>query len=148
MNGMRAALVAWIVGVAAAAPGAAAIASPAAPSPAGATAASNWKQIFETNQTTYYVSAAGPPPSGDYNVDTLLEFKVPQVVDGAQVWSMVTRMQVDCSSRQLMTVENTFYARPMGSGKAIQTQAASDNWHDPDPGSLGELVWNSTCGKS
>jgi hypothetical protein len=148
MIGMRAALVAWIVGVAAAAPGAAAIAAPAAPSPAGATATTNWKQIFETNQTTYYVSAATPAPTGDSNVDTLLEFKVPQVVDSAQVWSMVTRMQVNCSSQQVMTVENTFYALPMGGGKAIQTQATSDNWHEPDPGSLGELVFNTRCGKS
>jgi hypothetical protein len=148
MIGMRAALLVWMVGIAAPAFGAVAVAVPPAPSPASAGAAANWKQIFETDQTTYYVSNAAAVPAGDFNVDTLLEFKVPQVVDGAQVWSMVTRMQLNCRSQQVMTIENTFYALQMGGGKAIQTQATSDNWHEPDPGSLGELVWSSSCGKS
>jgi surface-adhesin protein E len=148
MIGTRAALLVGMVGVAAAALAAPASAAPA-PSPgAAASGTADWKLIYQTDQTTYYLNAAGSAPTGDFNVQTLLEFKVPQVVDGAQVWSMVTHMQVNCRSQQLMTSENTFYASQMGSGKAIQTQAASDNWHDPDPGSLGELVLSTSCGKS
>lgn len=147
MIGIRPALQICAAGVAALALGGATMAAQAAPDPAAAIAAVGWKQIYETNQTTYYVSSATAATSGDLNVETLMQFKVPQVVDGAQVWSMMSRMQVNCQSQQLMTVENTFYAMPMGGGKAIRTQAASDNWHNPDPDSLGELVWNTSCGK-
>jgi hypothetical protein len=125
----------------------AAVASPPASS-AAANAAPAWKQIYETNQTIYYVGAASPARTGETDVATLLEFKVPQVVDGAQVWSMLSRMQLNCASEQVMTLENTFYAGQMATGTAVQTQAASDAWHAPDPGSLGELVWNTGCGRS
>ena len=142
---MRAALLVGIAGVAAQALALGAAAAPAAgpAPPAGA-----WKQVFETNQTVYYVGAASAAPGAEHDIATLLEFKVPQVVDGAQAWSMVSRMKVNCDAGQVMTVENIVYALPMGAGPAVQTQASDDAWHQPDPGSLGELVLDTGCGRS
>jgi hypothetical protein len=139
----RAALV--LVGVVSAAAQTAAASPPSGPA---ANAAAPWKQVYETNQTIYYVGAASAAPTGELDVETLLEFKVPQVVDGAQVWSMVSRMQLNCGSQQVMTIDNAFYALPMAAGRTVRTQAATDGWHQPDPGSLGELVWSTSCGKS
>jgi opacity protein-like surface antigen len=124
----------------------AATASPA--SAAAGDGAAAWKQVFETGQTIYYVSAADPPRAGEAAIETLLEFKVPQVVAGAQAWSMVSHMKLDCDGQRVMTTDNTFYALPMGAGAAVRTEAANDLWHEPEPGSLGELVWSVGCRKN
>jgi surface-adhesin protein E len=148
MPGTRAALL--LIGtacVAAHAFGEGAIASPA-PGPPAASEPAGWKQIYETGQTVYYVDAARAGLGSERDVETLLAFKVPQVVDGAQAWSMVSRMRLNCDSDQVATIDNTFYALPMGAGRAVQTQPADNEWHEPDPGSLGELVWSTSCGKS
>jgi hypothetical protein len=122
----------------------AAIASPAAPDGGAAPA---WKQIYEDSQTIYYVGAASPAPTGPSDVATLLEFKVPQVVNGAQVWSVVSHMKLSCDERRMITIDNTLYALRMGAGPVVQLQAANDAWHQPQPGSFGDLVWSTACGK-
>jgi len=127
-------LVAWTP-----AAGAAPIASPSPPS---------WKQIFEDGQTIYYVAATSPGQTGESDTASLLEFKVPQVVGGAQVWSVVSHMKLNCEQKQVVTLDNTSYAQQMGTGRVIQSQGTGDAWHVPEPGSLGELIWNTACGKN
>jgi hypothetical protein len=107
-----------------------------------------WKQIFENNQTVYYVSAADVVQTGESNAESLMEFKIPQVVGSAQVWSVVSHMKLNCDQKQVVTIDNTFYARRMGTGTVIQSQNVNDNWHQPEPGSLGELIWSTACGKN
>ena len=71
------------------------VAAPPAPSaPQAAGAATAWKQLYDDGQTTYYVDAASLPTSGASDVTSLLEYKVPQVIGGSQVWSIVTHMKV------------------------------------------------------
>jgi len=106
-----------------------------------------WKQVYEDSQTVYYVDAANVPRIGQAEVQTLMAFKAPEVFDGVQVWSILSRMKLSCDQREMMTLDNTFHALPMGGGRVVQSQPSSDNWHSPKPGSLGELVWNSACGK-
>jgi hypothetical protein len=118
--------------------------SPAA-SAAGASPA--WKQIFENGQVVYYVAAGEVRATGQSNLSTLLEYKVPQVMGGAQVWSIVTHMQVRCDQGQMVTTDNTLYALKMGAGPAIESQPANDTWHAPQAGSIGGLVWSAACGK-
>ena len=118
-----------------------------ASSAAAAPGAPAWKQVYETNQTVYYVSAASFARPGDADVATLIEFKVPQVVGAAQTWSMVSHMKLNCDLKRVMTIDNSFYALPMGAGPVVLTQAANDQWHEPEAGSLGELVWSTGCGK-
>jgi len=119
----------------------------ASPSPSPASAAPAWKQIYESGQTIYYVGATNLPPTGRSDTQTLMEFKVPQVVDGSQVWSIVSHMKLSCDQERMITVDNTLYALPMGAGPVVQLQPANDTWHQPEPGSLGELVWSTACGK-
>lgn len=134
-------LIAVVAGLAASA----AVAQP--PTPAVAVA-SQWKQIYEDSQTTYFLSATNSTSSTTSEVELLLEYRVPQVIGGTQVWSVVSHMKVDCDAKKVITVDNTTYALQMGSGRAVQTQATNDDWHHPDPGSLGELIWSTACGKS
>lgn len=122
-----------------------------APSPATgagpAAAAPAWKSIYQNSQKIYYLDASNVPESGQSTVQSLLEFRIPQVVNGDQVWSIISRMKLSCSQRQIITVDNTLYAQKMGTGPVIRSQALSDTWHVPQPGSLGELIWSSACGK-
>jgi hypothetical protein len=121
----------------------------AAPAPsAPAAAPSGWKQVYEDSQTIYYVGAAGAAAAGEGDAEALLAFKVPQVIDGVQVWSIVSRLKLDCPQRRVVTLDNTLYALPMATGKVIQVQDAHDDWHTPQAGSLGELVWSAGCGRS
>lgn len=143
-------LLAGLLGVVAAIARAEPIASPSSASP-GATApgrAAGWKQIYEDSQTIYYVGATSPAQTGEFDTASLLEFKIPQVVGSAQVWSVVSRMKLNCEQKQVVTVDNTSYALPMGTGKVVQSQDAGDSWHQPEPGSLGELIWSTACAKS
>jgi hypothetical protein len=120
----------------------------ASPPPSSTSPASGgpWKQIYENGQTIYYVGAAYIPQTGQSDVEALLEFKIPQVVGGAQVWSVVSRMTLSCDQKRMITVDNTLYAHRMGAGRVVQSQAANDTWHQPEPGSLGELIWSTACG--
>jgi len=120
---------------------------PPAASPSAGGGGSAWKQIYEDSQTVYYIGAASPPQTGRSEVQTLQEFKIPQVVNGAQVWSIVSRMQLSCDQRQMITVDDTLYALRMGAGPVVQLRAANDGWHQPEPGTLGGLVWSTACGK-
>ena len=86
--------------------------------------------------------------TGEADTQTLLDFRIPQVVGGAQVWSVVSRMKLKCGQQQVVTVDNTLYALQMGAGKPIRSQDANDSWHEPEPGSLGELIWSTACGKN
>jgi len=124
-----------------------AIASPAIPSAPAANAAPGWRQIYADSQTIYYVGAADVAPTGQSDIETLLEFTVPQVVNGAQVWSIVSHMKLSCDQRRMFTVDNTLYALRMGAGPVVQLQPANDAWHQPQPGSLGELIWSTACGR-
>jgi len=124
-------------------------ASPPSSSAAGAASGSvSWKQIYEDGQTVYYVRANGLAQTGESDTQSLLEFKVPQVVGGVQVWSMVSRMKLNCEQNQVITIDNTSYALQMGTGTVIQSQAANDTWHQPEPGSLGGLIWSNACAKN
>jgi hypothetical protein len=113
------------------------------PAPAPATPA--WKQVYQTRQTTYYLSAAGGGAQGTVRVASLIQFKVPQVIDGAQVWSVVTRMTVDCAGRRMVTLDNTSYAAKMGTGPVVTSQNPGDTWHAPQAGTLGDLILSQTC---
>jgi hypothetical protein len=124
------------------------LAAPAALAEPPAAVASQWKQIYEDSQTIYYVSAINSSSSTTSDVESLLEYKVPQVLGGTQVWSVVSHMKLDCDAKKVVTIDNTTYSRQMGSGRAIQTQATNDTLHEPDAGSLGELIWSTACGKN
>jgi hypothetical protein len=106
-----------------------------------------WKQIYEDGQTIYFVAAASVQQTGESDIESLLEFKVPQVVDGVQVASVVSRMKLSCDQRRMVTIDNTLYAQPMGAGRIVQAQASNDTWHAPEPGSLGDLIWGVACGR-
>jgi hypothetical protein len=116
-------------------------------SPAASAAAPSWKPIFENSQTIYYIDAGAVRETGQYDMSALLEYKIPRVIDGAQVWSIISRMKVSCDEKQMATIDNTLYALRMGSGKVILSQNASDLWHPPQPNSLGEMLWNAACVK-
>ena len=123
-------------------------AQPAAPAPqtAGQAAAPTWKQIFQNSQTVFYVETRpqGTPP-GDLDLRTLLDFKVPQVLGGSQVWSIVAHLKVSCGRKQMTTVDNTLYALRMGAGPVVAAQRANDAFHTPSPGSLGEAILREAC---
>ena len=122
------------------------VAAPPAPSaPQAAGAAIAWKQLYDDGQTTYYVDAAGLPSTGASDVTSLLEYKVPQVIGGSQVWSIVTHMKVRCDENRMVTSDNTLFASKMGTGPVIEAQPANDSWHAPIPGTLGGLVWGAAC---
>jgi hypothetical protein len=112
----------------------------AAPAPA-------WKQIYENGTLVYYIDVEGFQKTGQSSLSSLLEYKVPQVMGGAQVWSIVTHMKLSCDQDQMVTVDNTLYALKMGAGPVIESQLSSDTWHAPQPGSIGGLVWSAACGK-
>ena len=123
-------------------------AQPAAPAPqtAGQAAAPTWKQIFQNSQTVFYVEArAQGAPSGDLDLRTLLDFKVPQVLGGSQVWSIVAHLKVSCGRKQMTTVDNTLYALRMGAGPVVAAQRANDAFHTPSPGSLCEAILREAC---
>jgi hypothetical protein len=121
------------------------VASP--PSPPSSAATPAWKRIYEDSQTIYYVAAASPAQTGESDTASLLEFKIPQVVGSTQVWSVVSRMKLNCEQKQVVTIDNTSYAQRMGAGRVVQSQDAGDSWHVPEPGSLGELIWSTACAK-
>ena len=118
-----------------------------APPPAAPAGAAAWKQIYENGQLVYYIDAEGFQKTGRSALSSLLEYKVPQVIGGAQVWSIVTHMQLSCDQDRMVTIDNTFYALKMGAGPVVESQPSGDGWHAPQPGSLGGLVWNAACGK-
>ena len=120
--------------------------APIAAAQAGGPAPS-WKLVYQDAQTAYYVDAAPGPKSGEFPTASLIQYKVAQVVGASQVWSMVSHMKVDCDQREIMTIDNTLYASKMGTGPIVQSQLSSDNWHTPQPDSLGGLIWNAACGK-
>jgi len=119
--------------------------------PSSASAAASpttpWKLIYENSQVTYYIDARAVQASGVSDVASLLEYKIPQVVGGAQVWSIVSHMQLNCGAQLLVTTDNTLYALKMGTGPVVAAQAANDSWHRPQPGSLGDVIWNRACPK-
>ena len=116
-----------------------------AASAAAADTAPAWKQVFENSQTIYYVSAAVAGSTGQTDMETLQQFKAPEVFGGDQIWSIVSRYKVDCAEDRIVTLDNAYYPRRMGAGAAVQALSADDEWHTPEPGSLGELVWNTAC---
>jgi hypothetical protein len=118
----------------------------AGPAPAATGAAPGWKQIYDDSQTVYYVSVGAAAQTGATIVETLTEFRIPQVIGGSQVSSIVSHMKLDCGQRQMATVDNTYYAHPMGAGTVVHSEAANDLWHTPEPGTLGALVWSTVCG--
>ena len=124
---------------------------PAAPVASDVAASPTWRSIYENSQKIYYLGAANASgnasDSGQIIVESLLEFKIPQVVNGDQVWSIVTRMKLNCERKQILTTGNTLYALKMGTGPVVQSQAVSDTWHQPQPGSLGGLIWSTACAK-
>ena len=109
--------------------------------------APNWKPIYQDNQTAYYIDSRNLPLTGESTVASLIAYKVAQVNGGSQVWSVVSHMKVDCDQREIMTTDNTFYALKMGTGPVVQSQPSSDNWHAPQPDSLGGLIWSAACRK-
>jgi hypothetical protein len=116
--------------------------APAAVAPAG------WKQLYEDGQTIYYVDAAAQRRAGGASaVTSLLEYKVPQVIGGAQVWSIVTHMQVNCDEHRMLSSDNTLYASKLGGGPVVEAQPSNDSWHTPQPGTFGGLVWTAVCAK-
>jgi hypothetical protein len=117
----------------------------AAPPDAGA--AAPWKLIYENSQTAYYVDARGVQPTGQSDVAVLQNYKVAQVVDGAQVWSVVSAMKVTCDQNLIMTLNNTLYALKSGAGPVVSTQVVPDTWHTPQPDSLGGVVLGAVCPK-
>ena len=121
--------------------------SPSAPPAPTANPAPVWKPIYQNSQKAYYLDASNVSESGQSIVASLLEFKIPQVVNGDQVWSIVTRMKLSCQQRQIITMDNTLYALQMGGGPVVESQAVSDTWHVPQPGSLGDLIWSTACAK-
>ena len=118
--------------------------TPGAPAPSPAPA---WRKIYENSQETYYVDAGARQPSGKFNLTSLIAYKIPQVVNGAQVWSVIARMQLSCDQKQMVTTENTLYALKMGAGPVVESQPVNDSWHQPQPDSLGGLIWSTACGK-
>jgi hypothetical protein len=121
---------------------------PPSSSPAAASAAAPaWKQIYENSQTLFYVDAGSVQQTGQYNVAALLEYKIPRVIGGVQVWSAISRMKISCDEKRMATVDNTLYALRMGTGKVVISQTTGDLWHPPQPGSLGEIIWNAVCEK-
>jgi hypothetical protein len=118
----------------------------ASPAPA-ARAAPAWKQLYEDNQTIYYLDTSNLPKGGASSATSLLEYKAPQVIGGAQVWSIVTHMKLNCDQNQMVTTDNTLYALKMGGGPIVQSQPANDTWHAPLEGTLGALVWGAACPK-
>jgi len=143
---MRAALIATL----ALSAGVSAFAQPAPPPVAAAptTGQPTWRQVFETPQTVYYLGQATPaagPPAGDLAISSMVAFKIPQVLNGAQVWSVISNLRLSCARRQMITRDAGLYAQPMGAGQPISQTFGVDAWHTPEPGSLGELVWKSAC---
>lgn len=122
-------------------------AQPAATPAAAAGPGAAWKQIFENGQLVYYIDTGGFQKTGQSSLSSLLEYKVPQVMGGSQVWSIVTHMKLSCDQDQMLTIDNTLYALKMGAGPVVESQTADDSWHAPQPGSIGGLVWNAACGK-
>jgi hypothetical protein len=110
-------------------------------------AAPGWKQLYEDGQTVFYVDPSNLPAAGPANVTALLEYKVPEVINGSQVWSILTHMQVHCGENRMVTIDNTLYALKMGAGPVVQSQPSNDSWHAPQPGTLGSLVWGAACTK-
>ena len=121
----------------------------ASPPPGASTAsvAPSWKPIYETSQMAYYVAADVPPQSGESDISVLAEYKIPQVMDGVQIWSIVSHMKLKCAEARMATIDSTPYVLPMGAGRAVPMQVGRDGWHPPEAGSLGELIWNSVCAK-
>lgn len=128
--------------------------APAAPPPPTAAAAaptaapaSPWKQIYENSQTAFYIDDGNRQQSAQSDITVLAEYKIPQVIDSVQIWSIVSHMKVRCDAALIATVDNTPHVLPMGAGRAVPVQAAQVNWRSPQPGSLGALIWNAACGK-
>ncbi len=121
-----------------------------APTPAAATSPPGWKQLFENSQNIYYMGAnlARPAdPAAKMEVTLLVEFKIAQVLDGAQAWSAVSRLQLDCAQGRMITLNDTYYASKLGQGPAVSSHGGVDVWHAPQPGSLSQLIWSSACPK-
>jgi hypothetical protein len=68
-------------------------------------------------------------------------------MDGIQIWSIVSHMKLKCGEARMATMDSTPHVLPMGGGRAVPMQVGQDSWHSPQPGSLGELIWNSVCTK-
>jgi hypothetical protein len=123
--------------------------APASPPPPAspASVAPSWKLIYENSQTAYYFSADVPQQAGESDIVVLTEYKIPQVMDGVQVWSIVSNMKVKCDAARMATIDSTPHVLQMGAGRAVPMQVGQDVWHQPQPGSLGELIWNAVCVK-
>ncbi len=124
-----------------------AAAPPAAPNVTAKTPA-GWKQVSQDRGATYYIDVGARRSDGPSDASSLVNFKIAQVIDGSQVWSVVAHLKVNCDKDQMITIDNTLYALPGGAGPVVETQTASDRWHAPQPGSLGGLIWTSVCGKA
>ena len=116
----------------------------AAPPPATGPA---WKPIFQNKQLAYYVDASRAQPSGPFELTLLEQFTLPRVIDGAQVWSLVSRIKIRCDQKEIATLDITLHALKMGAGPAIASQPIGEALHEPQPGSLGAIVWSAACAK-
>ena len=112
----------------------------------------NWVKVAEDGQRLYFLeenaATSAAPRSGKAELRSLMQFKIPQVLQATQVWSLVSSLQLDCDRGQALTVSDTFYSGKLGTGRAVSFRASSDAWHTPAPGSLGEMAWNVACGRS
>jgi surface-adhesin protein E len=114
---------------------------------------STWTQVAEDSQRIYYLerhaapSATASPDPGKTNLRSLIEFKIPQVSKSTQVWSIVSKLQMDCENKLAITLDDTLYSGKMGAGRIVSSESARDSWHAPAPGSLGEMAWTIACGK-
>lgn len=118
---------------------------PAAPASSSSAGQSAWVQVAQDSQRLYYLESDASPSHGRKPARSLMEFKIPQVFQGTQVWSIVTNLQVDCDARQTVTVSDTFYSGRMGVGRIVSFNSGQDTWHAIAPGSLGAMAWDLAC---
>jgi len=143
-----AAVLALLAGGACADASAAPSAGASAPAAPNAAVPPGWKVLFENSQSAYYLQPPAPAAAaGELQATTVLEFKIPEVLGGAQVWSIVAHLRLACDRQQLATSDNTLYASPLGAGPVVSVQRGDLAWRPPQPGSIGEMILRESCPK-
>jgi len=77
----------------------------------------------------------------------LEDYKTIQTVDGKSFLSDKVQREYDCAEEQQRLLAFYWFSGQMGSGAVVYSNTDPSKWAPVMPGSVGQALWKTACGK-
>lgn len=111
---------------------------------------SPWERVGVYEGRTLYIDPTTARKSGSrIQIFTITDLKEANATArGRQYLSKKALLELDCSQRTLMVLQDTWYTRRMGQGEPVfQTDGGPQGPYPVQSDSPGELFWKGACGR-